>query len=159
MLTEHHLKALRELSTRLQDPEINWALTGSTSFALQGVPLTAHDIDVQTDRAGAYAIERLFAAQVVHPVRFKSSATIRSHFGALRLYGIDIELMGDIQKRLPGGAWEEIVDLRPLKRQVELDGMRIPVLDLIYEQQAYLMMGRIERAALLADFLHRKREQ
>lgn len=159
MLTENHLKALRELSARLKDTEINWALTGSTSFALQGVPFAAHDIDVQTDRAGAYAIEHLFAAQLVQPVRFKSSATICSHLGALRLHEIEIELMGDIQKRLPGGAWEEFVDIRPLRRLVELDGMLIPVLDLRYEQQAYLLMGRVERAALLADFLHKKGAQ
>ncbi|MFC6233223.1 nucleotidyltransferase domain-containing protein, partial [Paenibacillus allorhizosphaerae] len=42
---------------RLSMTQINWALTGSTSFALQGLPYEPGDIDIQTDQQGAYEIE------------------------------------------------------------------------------------------------------
>ena len=157
MLTMQHREALRDLALHIHTGEITWALTGSTSFALQGVPVEAHDIDVQTDRDGAYAIERIFAAQMIRPVRFSSTEKVRSHFGALLLHGIEVELMGDLQKRLSYGTWEESVDLRPLIHWLELEEMRIPVLDLVHEQRAYTILGRVERATLLADFLKRQR--
>ncbi|HEY3364356.1 MAG TPA: hypothetical protein VGK74_04830 [Symbiobacteriaceae bacterium] len=53
-----HLAALRLICTRLDGKQLNWALTGSLNFALQGVPVSVNDIDIQADRAGAYEIER-----------------------------------------------------------------------------------------------------
>jgi hypothetical protein len=41
---------------------LDWALTGSTSFALRGVPVEPDDVDVRTTERGAYearACERL----------------------------------------------------------------------------------------------------
>lgn len=65
---ETHRKVIHFLQERLQGTDIVWALTGSASFALQGLPLMPHDIDVQTDDRGAYAIERLFSEYVARPV-------------------------------------------------------------------------------------------
>lgn len=61
----------------------NRAVTGSVGLALQGVPLEPHDVDVQTDEAGAYRIAALFADRVVRPVVFSTKGNIRSLFGAL----------------------------------------------------------------------------
>ncbi len=36
--------------------DLPWALTGSASFALQGVSLAPEDVDVQTSAAGAYEV-------------------------------------------------------------------------------------------------------
>lgn len=54
-----HLAALRHIVATLARSPIDWALTGSTSFALQGVPVAVGDIDVQTDAVGAYASQQL----------------------------------------------------------------------------------------------------
>ena len=51
---------LNNLLDRLYDSEVNWAFTGSHGLCLQGVPVQVHDIDVQTDQAGAYQVEKLF---------------------------------------------------------------------------------------------------
>ncbi|HEX7065215.1 MAG TPA: hypothetical protein VF199_09155 [Bacillales bacterium] len=53
-------KTFIEIYERLQEQKIPWVLTGSLAFAMQGVPLTPNDIDIQTDRDGAVAIENLF---------------------------------------------------------------------------------------------------
>ena len=161
MIDDSYLDVLRQLVHRLGDdspedagrPPVNWALTGSLSMALQGVPIEPHDIDVQTDAAGAYESERRFAAAVICPVAFSSAENIRSHFGALRINGLTVEIMGDIEKRLPDGSWEGPVDLARHRHVVSVAGMRVPVLSLVYEREAYLKLGRVERAALLARWL------
>ena len=152
-----HLHALRTLYDRLNRPKIDWAITGSLGFALHGIPITVHDIDVQTDREGAYRIERLFADCIVRPVSFHATERIRSHLGALRVDDIEVEIMGDIQKRLTDGSWDESPDLAAHTERLLVEGMSVPVLTLEYEYEAYLQLGRSERAQLLRDWLDRKR--
>ena len=150
MIPQAHLKVLRKLYERLNDSNVNWVITGSLGFALQGVPVEPHDIDVQTDK-----IERLFSEFVVEPVRFKESERIRSHFGALMIDRIKVEIMGDIQKKV-NEEWEPPVDINRYKRFVQIEGMKIPVLDLEYEYQAYLKLGRVEKAKMLKKFLEER---
>ncbi len=150
--------ALRRLQARLRGQAVTWVITGSVGFALQGEPVQPGDLDVQTDAAGAAAIERLFAEHVVEPVRLRESERVRSHFGALRLDGVRVEIMGDLQQRGPDGAWEPPPDLARLRRWVERDSLLLPVLDLEYEYRAYLRLGRVERARLLRAWLDARRE-
>jgi len=150
------LKVLRKLYERLNNRDVNWVVTGSLGFALQGVPVEPPDIDIQTDREGAYKIEHLFSEFVVKKVAFSSTEKIRSHFGALMIDGIKVEIMGDVQKRLEDGSWEQPVDINKYKHFVEIEGMRIPVLSLEYEYQAYLKLDRMEKARMLKKFLERK---
>ena len=153
MIDRAYLDVLRMLDARLSGAGIVWVVTGSLGFALQGVPVTPHDIDLQTDAGGAYAIARLFSEYVVRPVAFSSTATIRSHFGALAIAGIIVEIMGDIQKRSTDGSWEPPVDLERHRREVELDGMQISVLSLPYEREAYRTLGRVATVHLLEAWL------
>ncbi|AIF69851.1 hypothetical protein PAP_07305 [Palaeococcus pacificus DY20341] len=155
MIPQTHLKVLYKLYERLKDSNVNWVVTGSLGFALQGVPVEPHDIDIQTDNEGAYEIERLFSEFVVEPVRFKESERIRSHFGALMIEGVKVEIMGDIQKKV-NEEWEPPVDINKYKRFVQIEGMEIPVLSLEYEYQAYLKLGRIEKAKMLKEFLEKR---
>jgi hypothetical protein len=148
-----YLNILRQIYTRLKDSNINWVVTGSFGFALQNVPVTSQDIDLQTNEAGAYEIERLLSEYVTRNVAFSSAENIRSHFGALTIDGIKVEIMGDIAKRLEDGTWEEPVDLERYKQSVEVEGMQIPVLSLEYEYQAYLKLGRLEKAQILRKVL------
>jgi hypothetical protein len=149
MIDPAFIAVLRQIVTELQDSTVNWVLTGSLSFALQGLPLEPHDIDIQTDEQGAYEIERRFASQVSRRVAFSAGERMRSHLGALLIDGIEVEIMGDIQKRLEDGSWESPVDLNSHRRFVNFEGMQVPVLSLEYEAQAYQKMGRLERAEML----------
>jgi hypothetical protein len=156
LIDPKYLKVLRKIYERLSDGSVNWVVTGSLSFALQGVTVDVHDIDIQTDKEGAYEIERRFSEFVIKKVAFRSTDKIRSHFGILMIDGIRVEIMGDIQKRLEDGSWEEPVDLNRYKRFVEIQGMKIPVLSLEYEYQAYLKLGRTEKAEILRKWLQRE---
>ncbi len=148
-----YLNILRQIYTRLKDSNINWVVTGSFGFALQNVSVTPQDIDLQTDEAGAYEIECLLSEYVTRNVAFSTAGNIRSHFGALMIDGIKVEIMGDISKQIEDGAWEEPVDLKRYKQFVEVEGMQVPVLSLEYEYQAYLKLGRIEKAQMLQKVL------
>jgi hypothetical protein len=132
-------------------------VTGSFGFVLQGVPAKPNDIDIQTDEAGAYEIERLFSEFVVKKVKFSATEKIRLHFGALEIDGVKVEIMGDIQKRFEDGTWEEPVNFEHHKRFVEVEGMNVPVLALEYEYQAYMKLGRVEKAQMLKQMLEGER--
>lgn len=152
-IEETHLAALRELHVGLCNSDVRWALTGSAGFALQGVPVAIHDLDVQTDAAGAYEIARRFTGAVIEPVRFWDSGSMRSHFGVLQLAGVRVEVMGDITKRNPDGSWDSPPDLAVFTHWVEIADLQLPVLALEYECEAYRKMERLDTADLLQRWL------
>lgn len=156
MIDQHYLSVLSKIYAQLNVSDVNWVLTGSASFALQGVPTRVHDIDIQTDEVGAHKIERLFSEFIVRKVNLSSTEAIRSHFGILMIDGVRVEIMGDIRKRSENGEWEQPVDLQRHKQFVDVEDMHIPVLSLEYEYQAYLKMGREEKAELLRQWITRQ---
>ncbi|HOG46093.1 MAG TPA: hypothetical protein PLJ35_11475 [Anaerolineae bacterium] len=154
MIPESHWSVLRRLCAQLQG--IAWAVTGSVGLALQGVPVDVHDIDIQGSETSVYAIERCFAGHVRQAVHLRASEAIGSHFGVLEIDGVMVELMGGLQKRLPSGAWEPPIDVARLRHLVEARGLRIPVLPLEHEYEAYLIMGRTAKAALIKETIDRQ---
>jgi hypothetical protein len=156
MIPPGHLNALREISTRFSGSDFEWALTGSTSFSLQGIPVMVNDIDIQTDVYGAYKIGDLLSSYVARTIQFSIGERIRSHYGQFIVQGIPVDVMGDVQKREIDGDWEEVVDIRPYTRKVKVKELNIPVLDLEYEVLAYKKMGREVRAAMLREWLDQK---
>ena len=153
MLNPDYLKVLRKINERLSNTSVNWAVTGSLGFALQGVPVEPNDIDIQTDKRGAYEIERYFSEFMTKRVTLSSTEKIRSYFGEFMINRIKVEIMGDIQKSLEDGSWENPVDLEHHKRVVQVEGMQVPVLSLEYEYQAYLKLGRVDKAEMLRNWL------
>lgn len=149
---ESSRRVLETLAETLSSRSPPWALTGSTSFALQGVPVSPNDVDVQTTEDGAYAIADAFPDRVVETVSFSEAESIRSHFGVLDFDGVRVEVMGALQKRRPDGTWEPPVDVTDHRTFVTVDGTPIPVLTLSYEAEAYERLGRSERASLLAEY-------
>jgi hypothetical protein len=154
MLPEKYLRVLHEIYNKLKVLNINWVITGSTSFIIQGIPLKSNDIDIQTDKEGAYQIEECLKEYSTSKVCLLSNGKISSHFGCLEIDNIKIEIMGDIQKYV-NDTWEEPVNLEEHKRYITLDGMNLPFLDLEYEYKAYLKMGRVEKAMLLKEYISR----
>jgi hypothetical protein len=150
-----HAATLAVLCDRLPVDEVNWALTGSTALLLQGVPVgEPHDIDIQTDQHDWAEVEHRLAEFVIRPVRQSHTSRIRSHFGALLIHGVQVEIMGGVQHP-DGEGWTSPVD--PRDHQVLLDwrGRVVPVLRLTYEAAAYNSLGRRERVRLIRDWIAR----
>lgn len=140
-------RALRVLCSALEGSKARWALTGSVGMALQGMPYSPRDLDVQSDETGAREIERRLADYVARPLAMKESPGMRSYTAALEIEGVEVELIGSIQR--PGASgWDE-TDLAPIIHYALVDDMRIPVLSLAHEATAYAAMGRAEKAAAL----------
>ncbi|MCR8632223.1 nucleotidyltransferase domain-containing protein [Paenibacillus radicis (ex Xue et al. 2023)] len=148
MINSDFVAVLKFLVERLSTSNINWAITGSTSFALQGLHYDPEDIDIQTDKKGAYEIESLFMDHVRRHVGFSSSGFIRSHFGELIINGISVEIIGDIEK-IVDGEWEKVPNLNEIKQLVRVFNLELPVLTLEYEAQAYEKLGRKDQAETL----------
>ncbi len=148
-LDPRYVRVLRVLYTRLEGGAFDWVVTASFGMALRGLPVPYHDIDLETDRAGAYEIERRCAEFVVRPVVYSESGQFRSHFGALEIEGVQVEIMGDLQIRRADGGWGEPSDLRAITEFVWVEGMRVPVPSLASEYEAYCKLGRLDKVNLL----------
>lgn len=153
MINNRYLIVLQKIHTILIKHNILWAVTGSLNFALHGINVISHDIDIQTDKEGAYKFEQLFAEFVTKKVSYLKSEKIRSYFGSFLINNIQVEIMGDLQKMFDDGSWEEPVNIKNYLEFIKYQGMKIPVLCLEYEEQAYRQMGRIKKADLLRRYL------
>jgi hypothetical protein len=146
MIEEHYLKVMDIILSRLKDLTHPWAVTGSLGLLIQGIEVDVNDIDLQSTKEGVYAIERVLEEYVIHKVEYLESMKIQSYLGELKIEGIKVEIMGDVQKELPGGGWEPPNDLSKSIHWVKVDGWSIPVLDLVAEYRAYRLLGRDEKA-------------
>lgn len=57
MISEKFANGLKTICVKLGEADILWAVTGSLGFALQGMNIPVNDIDLQTDKDGAYQIK------------------------------------------------------------------------------------------------------
>ena len=153
LMPPEHLEALRKIYNRLEATDIVWVLTGSLGLAIKGIPLTPHDIDIQTDRAGVVAFARLFADEMIKSPFFWESEHTKSWFAVFEIDGIQVEVMGDVQHRDEDGGWDEPPHLRALRLTIQVAEMRIPTLSLDFEEEAYRSMGRTDKAALIGQYL------
>ncbi|MCM3781552.1 hypothetical protein M3231_01060 [Neobacillus mesonae] len=152
MIKPSYIEILKILYTKISKESITWALTGSTSFALQGLNFEPKDIDIQTDKNGAFEIQSLFEQYIKREVSFVTSNNIRSYFGELNINGVTIEIIGDIQK-FADGEWDCVPDLSQITHNIGVSDMIIPVLTLEYEAEAYRKLGREEKAKIIAKYI------
>lgn len=156
MIPAKFLPAVRTIHAALLETQVDWAVTGSLGMALQGMDLPINDIDIQTDEDGAYEVERRLAQYVVVPVLYKASERMRSRLGKLNVEGVQVEIIGGIQKRTQDGEWDQPVQVAQHRVWVEVEGLSIPVLSLEYEYEAYKIMGRDDKATRIRQWLDRQ---
>jgi hypothetical protein len=149
MVDPRFLSVLWAVSLQFDDSNVQWALVGSLGLAVRGISTEPHDIDIITDKAGAYEMERLFFRYVKRRVALRTSERIRSHFGILEIDGLSVEIMGDFRVKLPDGSWEDPPDIARHRQTVLVDDLQVPVLSLEWEYQASLKLGREEKAELI----------
>ncbi len=103
------------------------------------------DLDIETDPGGAYRFAELFAAHVVEPVALKEGRSYRSHFGRFDFDGVQVEIMGRLERR-EAEAWipTEVVNAE----LIDLEGTPVHASWLEEETLAYIRRGRLDRAAL-----------
>ena len=128
---------------------MTWAVTAGMNLALQGVQVQVHDIDLQTDAAGAFEIERRFTQFVVRRVQFSVGDRIRSLFGVLRIDDIRVEIIGDTETLRDDGTWESSEGWAERRAFLELGSSLVPVLPLDLEHELYRRLGRADKMEVL----------
>ena len=140
-------KTITYLATVL-GADINWAIDGSCALALQGVAVHPHDIDILTDREGAYSIERALTAFVRMPVEYGETERYRSYFGVFIINGIKVEVMGSLQV-FRSGHWSEVQNPDSTGvRHVLLEGVDVPVVHLNYLESSGYLDERVKLEAV-----------
>lgn len=128
--------ALKVVYYGLKEKGVNWVLVGSLSLALQGVDIDPSDIDILTDREGAFEFNKLFKEYEVEGVNFGSSEFFESYFGKFNIGGVKIELMGDLKEKRDG-EWFSFCGRLENFKIVEVEGMRLPVSSLGDQLESY----------------------
>jgi hypothetical protein len=155
MIPEQHFKALEIIVNTLKGTGIDWAVIGSTNLALQGVDVEVHDIDLLTDKTGACKASEAFKEYIVKPVEYKEKGSFKSYNGLFKIEGIDIEVIGEIQHKLPNGEWSKKSRIDD-KLLITYHGLHIPLTPLRAEYEAYKSMGRLEKAEKIKQVLDRR---
>jgi hypothetical protein len=150
-LPEAHTRVLLILLELIPPEEYNWALTGSAGLRLQGVDIPVNDIDIQTDGESVYAIEKCLSSYMMETIHPWESEQTFSLYGKAKINNLKVELLGDIKHREQGGSWEKSIDISSSRIWINWSNLKVPVIPLEFEAQAYSKMGRTERASLIRE--------
>jgi|GEM_PF-6145462 len=134
-----------------------WVLGGSCSLALHGISVTPHDLDIATDREGAYRIGEALrkVAQELRPVQWGESERIRSHYGQYRIGDAQVDVIGAAELR-EGDGWTPAKP--PSEWEVEMvavpgTDLSVPAFTLQHELVAYRRLQREDKAQLIKEQL------
>jgi hypothetical protein len=131
MISKKFLFALKTIHEKLKDKKLDWALMGSTNLALQGIKIKPKDVDILTDKKGAFEINKLLKEYEVKPVRFSHFKLFGpEYFGEFKIGDIRVEVIGRMKKK------------RFLNKIVKIDGMSLPLVPLEEELKAYEALRR-----------------
>ncbi|MCJ7551013.1 MAG: hypothetical protein MUQ30_15170, partial [Anaerolineae bacterium] len=145
---------LRNLARELQAHCVDYRLVGGAALALRGLDAELNDLDLEMPKANAYALGERFVENVVVPLAWRETETLRSHFGRFEIDGVPVDVMAELERKIDGrwvpafGATHETVDL---------DGVAISVLSLEEVTLAYLRRGRLDRVALALPHCNKDR--
>ncbi len=146
---------LRRIVPRLEEAGVRYKVVGGASLALHSVPIPVRDVDLETDAAGAYRFQELFANHVVEPVALRGNEQYRSHLGRFDFGGVEVEVVGDPHRREEGRGW--IPTWTRTEAMVDVDGVPVRVSWLEEEVLAYIRRGRLGRAAQCLSHCDRER--
>jgi predicted nucleotidyltransferase len=142
IMRETITEALNVIHRVLKDQNIEWVLVGSTSLALQGVKVDPKDIDILTDKKGAYKVAELLREYEIQPVTFSRSELFASHFGKFNIQGVQVEIMGDLEI-LTHGSWINMTaDRLQSKHKCKIGDVEVPVSSLEKQFEFYKKSSR-----------------
>lgn len=141
MINSKIIESLRIIFQRLINHNINWVIVGSASLSLQDVDIQASDIDILTDRNGAFRISELLKDFIIDQVRFKESEFFNSYLGKFDINGIKVEIMGELKGKINDN-WVSFSHRLLDQKIVEKFGMKLPVSSLKDQLNSYSKSNR-----------------
>jgi hypothetical protein len=152
-IPKQNIEALRIIIDAIKDMNLRWALVGSTALAIHGVGVEVHDIDINTDPKSICQIGELLKEYVIEPVHYKETEKFKSIYGLFNIFGVQVEIFTDLECHTDG-IWQKISNPHKIIMK-EYEGIRIPLIDLREEYEAYKKLGRIDKANKILEVLEK----
>ncbi len=143
---------LRRIALIATQHNLDYRIVGGAALALRGLPVAVNDIDIEfpVDAVDdAYRFETLAAGDSILPVAWREGVVFRSHFGALAIDGVRVEIIAGLERKV-GDRW--MPSFLTTHETVDLTDIKVHVLALEEEAAAYLRAGRLDRAALVLPY-------
>lgn len=116
-------------------------------MALQVVNVTPGDIDIITDKAGAYKINEILKDYESKKVEFRKIDTFQSYLGEFYINNVKIEVMGEFQEKA-NQKWHFDSKARLSSPVIiQFGGMQLPVSSLLLQLRSYESSAREKDAA------------
>jgi len=148
------MQTLKLVYKTLERCDARWVLAGSLSLALQGVDVEPHDIDLLTDREGAYRINAMLKEYEKKSVTYSETDMLSSFYGVFEIQGIILEVMGSYREK-QGTKWVDLSGRLERPKIVEVDGMKIPVSSLRDQLVSYRRLNRPKDAGKVRRILQK----
>ncbi len=158
MISREIIKTLKFIVSRLGNQKINWALSGSLGLALRGIKVKPHDIDIISNKKGAYRIASLFKDYEFKKLEFSRNESFASYYGKAKINGIIVDIVGNFRKKMLDGSWTKDSSLR-YKEFFNFRGIKIPLLSLEREYKTYYnnrSRKRLKTAQKIKEYLQTK---
>lgn len=153
MIAEKVYKTLSFILKELEANKINWVLIGSLNLFLQGVDVEFHDIDIFTDKEGVSRINKIFRYYVIQSISFSETEVFKSFRGIFKINDCLVDVVTDLQFRPSRDSkWFRSTGLDKVEA-IRYKDLLLPVTPLKEEYQAYINMGRLEKAKKIKDML------
>ena len=153
------LEVLRFLSQELRKANVRWVLEGSLSLALQGVHTEPRDIDILTDRQGAFKTNEILKKYEEKQVEYSENDKLASYLGIFKINDVKVEVKGAYKEK-EGDQWVKLSNRLEKPRIIEVDGFRVPVTPLEEQLVSYkrsTRRGDIEKIHEIQQKLKRYR--
>ena len=138
---EKVVSVLEFLLEKLEDKNFNWVLVGSTNLFIQGVSITAKDIDIVTTKEDILKIEEIFETYSLKKIVYSESEKYRSWFGRLVIDNIQVDLMAELEYKTPESTWLKSTSLES-KEIITFKEYKVPVNPFENELLFYKKMNR-----------------
>ena len=146
--------ALKFVAKRLSHENIKWILVGSAGLCLQGIDIKPNDLDILTDKNGAYEMGRLFKEFEIQPVKYSESDKFASHIGKFNIKNISVEVMGGLKIKHKSKWKNDFVRCSKDMFFIAYEGIKIPVSSLKIQAENYRMLGRWAKAKKIEILLN-----
>ena len=155
MVPNNILSALKIFYNKIENQQILWILSGSTSLVIQGVDVKINnDIDILTDKQGSEKIDTLLAEFRIKELHYSSKDKYKSYFSVYQIGNVTIDVMGEFQYKMKDGSWSCPNQLNAIIIK-EFNEMDLPILKLDQELQEYKNMGRYDKVDKIKEALRK----
>lgn len=158
MLSENQNDVLKIIYKGLKYLDLNWMLIGSVNHVIQGMRKTPHDIDLIVEtKQELLKIEEQFKCHSIKPTQYKDYGEYSSYELNLNINSIPIQIMGEYRRIDGQNVWGELNRFKE-KKHVMYEGMKLPILSLRQEYNAYVITGRNKKALKIKEQIERNED-